>query len=510
MARTLTTATEIIAPEGHPKFPDTVNRYMKEIDADWLEEHTESGTQIDKYEYWGLLEADEYTGTGATLTVSYTATVFTATVLLLLWGTDDGELYFCTTAGQTKKASNGSVITDGVTAFDEEGFTLGTNVNLNTNTHTYYYCVLAMGTTPDAGSNASPPTWIADGAALLGGIASTNANSVADNLDTKFLTEHTIDTGAHDDSVFDDLAKVYTGTFTVTGAVDQEIELTNGDLDIRALWLWDASTFLRFKSEALATLRDYTATALTGVNFITVGTGSFVINGTLMNPTATTILDINSDTTDGDYVIEDSSAVPLTIYNGGGGYSAVAHSTDQAHSGATSLKFPAGTTLASFYAASDHDLLGNFDVNFELFLPSSAVIGNAWFCFLQASGIGGSDGIILFQFVDTAGAYTIKVTIVDDDGGTTYLNSTTDLADATWHNISLSRTSGFLNLQIDTISEDSTSLPAGISGIVRIYFAKTVGGGTTTAWYMDDIQVDVQLPLFATGETLRYVAIGED
>jgi len=515
MARDLIVTSDIIAGEGHALgYPDTKNQYLREIWADFTQEHEISGAQKAPYEHFAIPEGNTYTGTGTALTVSFTHTTFTEIILLLLWGTDDGELYLCTTAGQTQKASDGSVITDGVTALDTDGFTIGTNANLNTNTNTYYYFVIAMGTTPDSGSNASPPTWIADGTACLGGAASTMANDVEDDLDTKFLVKHTIDTGAHDDSEFDDYAKANTGTFEVDGTSNQTVTLSNTNLNIQHLWLWDAATFIAFKGENLARLRNYTTTALGSPGFVALGTGSFQIDGTKMKAANTTILDINSDTTDGNSYIENSasSSVDIRIVNpAGGAMTPVYHSTDQAHTGATSLKFDGGTAITGFWVYSDAlDLVGDFLIEFELFINATPDNANETYFFKWVGYSSGVTTSIQIEFVNTAGSWTLKATIVDDTDTTTTISSTTDISTAAWHNFQLIRTSGFIELKREGSAEGSASLSTAISGMYALQIIKPTGGASVTAWYLDDLQIDVQQRYFETDATIRYVAIGED
>ena len=522
MARTLVAATEVIAPEGHPTFPDTVNRYLRGLDADFLQEHTENGNQIDKYELWALAEGDQtYAGTGAVQTIDFVATTFTEILALWIWSEADGELYITSVAGETIQASDGTVLDDAVTAFDEKGFTLGTGTECNTNSTTYYYLVFAIGTTPDAGSNASPPTWIADGTALEGGDSTKNANSVTDNLDTKFLVKHTIGTGAHDDSEFDNLARGEKGSFVVSGVAAQIITLDNTDLVIQSLFLYIADELIAFIGENFTSLRDFSTTALTSTKYVVLETGQFRIDGTKMKPSNTTILDINSDNANGDTNIVDSSDNAHYIFNPGSPTSGILeHSTTQHHSGASSIKIPnagagIGYILISASDAGSVVLLGDFDIEFELWIPTGDTMASDASVFLWFDNlIDLNADTSAYIRIEIQTNHKVKVSIRDDDTDSfnvITLSSTTALDDSTWHNVKLSRVSGACTLDIDSSTEATATILGQFLNLNYMHlglFDRQYQAGTT--WYIDDIQIDVREQYFKTGETVNYTVIGED
>ena len=74
----------------------------------------------------------------------------------------------------------------------------------------------------------------------------------------------------------------------------------------------------------------------------------------------------------------------------------------------------------------------------------------------------------------------------------------------------MSRTAGLFDLQIDTSSEDTGTFTGDLSPMTVLTIGKLHALGTTVAYYVDDIQIDVQKQYFETDETVRYLAIGED
>lgn len=509
MARDLILTTDIIAGEGHPLFPDTKNKYLREIWADFLKEHTDAGEHASPYNAFALLDHGDYTGTGAILTVSFALT-FTAVVCLLLWGEDDGDLYFCTTAGQTKKASDGSKVTTGVLTIDTDGFTLGTYAGLNTDTSTYFWCAIGMGPSPDIGSNLSPPAWIADSTPCLGGNAATMANAVEDDLDTKFLTKHTMTTGAHDDSEFDGLAKAHTGTFSVSGHHAQAVMLANANLQITALWLWDAVGFLAFQTASMLNLREYTTAALPFSNYVSLGTGQFTIDGTKLDAANRVILGIDGEWTGSITQVTDTSENAYPIYNPAeGGTAAISRSIAQAKTGTYSLALPvAGYTASRCLVYPNKPVVANFALSFAIYIPTAAdTFAGTILLWTNAA----TTAYIKIEIENAGGTHTLKMSLKDDSGNTDTLTSSSDLSDSAWHVIEVARVSGALTLTVDAGSEDTGMLLGQFLTLNYLYLGVwEITPDAGIECYLDDVQISVQQPYFPMNAVLRYVAIGED
>jgi hypothetical protein len=457
MARTLISADEYIIAENHPKYPDTKNRYGKELWESFLNQHYPSGGHTPPYNSFPIPETSTYEGASAAQTIDFLITTFTEILCLWIWSEQDGNLYLVTGDGMPKMKSTAEEApqTDRVTAISTTGFTLGTAAEVNTSGVTYHYFVLGYGSTPDPGVNDDPPAWIQHGTPLQGGDETTSANSVEYDLDTKFQGGHT-EAGAHLSGAFAGLAEAEQGSCTPTGSAAQEEALAAVTDAVKAVFLLpDAPKAPLFKFGVMPATRDFSNVSMAAASpdYLTLGTGKFLING-FAGPGEVTVFNLQSDTTDGSTTFTDSSGDPHAITAHGG----VKHSTDTAHTGASSIKLTASTGMGSggdylevvTALGSDLTPYGDFSLSFWV-KTNGGYFANRGI--LQAFN--------LCVALDSASPYNapkIKLTNVWNPAGGYILTTTTTMNDNAWHQVEILFSLGTLSILIDGSVEASGTM----------------------------------------------------
>jgi len=492
MALPLKTTSDFVVAENDPFFPDIQNKELRFLWAAYTVQHNEDGTHIDLPK----IEEDTYAGTGAAQTISLTDTTLTPIKWLWLFSENDAYLYFVTDtmpSGYAKR-HDGIYANYGIT-LSGAGFTLTAASVLNTNAIDYYYVAWGIGGMGDPqGSNASPPTWIEHGDDIEGGTGKP-ACQVEEELYDDFIVEHT-EAGIHNISEWDVLLVFETGTFAPDGSASQEIELEMTETPSVIWFMAEDYSVVGLYVTAFGKLRLLQVAALTNTGFVTPAAGKFTLDGTVMGDEIQ-FLGIYSDTLDGSTDFEDSTKFANEIQTTG----VVTHSTDQPHTGATSIKFnqpgiaPFLRVYGSTPAGSTFVIPGDFRFKFSVYIPSATPLTLSFGLFYLFP-VGGSNYLYINCQAST-GYAEVRF------GTDSLITSTTVINDDAWHDIELSRIGETLYLEIDGAPEGSYAYGADSMTVYRVDF----GGNVAGVRYYDDLELFATLPYFMSGSTLHYVAM---
>jgi hypothetical protein len=507
-------ATEPIAGENCPFYPDSKNRVGKSLVNAFLVGHTASGIHKTNAILPTIL-VGTWTGDGTSNKV-ITLTDPTATIqAIFAWDAVGTNIYFVTSLMTT--AVKGLLHAMYWYAFGANLTPVGQFTvysPLNESAQVYYYAALVTGgyTT----TNATPPNWVVHGEQLLGGAAGTEpGNRVEKALYDIYTVEHT-DAGTHRATAFLNLHKVEALTFTGTGSAAQVIALADTTMDIKALLLWRLDLdIVCYQTETMAKTRRFD-NQLLATNAITLGTGSFTVDGTQVHPEETYV-EILSDTSDGDTTFVNSGFSPLAFIAAGGGK----HSTDEPHTGATSIKCSASADGIMLYnggfAMNQIYLGGDFTISVAVHTTTTESVARNIF------GLSLDATHYLNLYLDTADAIP-KIGIMS--GTLSTVIGTTHIHDDSWHVLVISRTAGVISLLVDTISEgtpvvDTTVWQIGGGAIYGNPYGNIYCGCACAGWptrgglaygnqvgYLDDITIKGTNPVVLNGIVHHYLALG--
>ena len=505
MARTLIATTDYRVAQGNPTIVDIKNRQIKELWASFIIGHSATtGKHLTPFTNLGIFEVGTYAGTGAAQTITLVGNCASRDLkIVLIWSEATGAVYIRTdTMTVTKKTT---VAIDGysgaITALGSGFFTLGTDTTVNDNGVTYYFIVIASGQTPNTGSAASPPAWIGNNVALLGGNSATMANSVETALDTSFQVEHT-EAGAHKTAAWQYLSLVETGTFTPDLTASQTVTLDNSSIDIAFLLILSEDTQGPFfKTADMTVLRQFSNAALAVTPpILTLGTGGFTVDSTQYLPQET-IMDIQ-DQADGTTLFPDSSSYGFDLsYTG-----TVSWTNTTFGEGTTSIFINTG--LLSIYNTA-LTLPDDWEVEFWVKFTTTDNFYSFFYMGTAFSSTGGHIELGHAEGFDdgASGLVVISGRLGNPSPGTDYkpITGTTDVKDGLWHLINLIYSNGILTLKVDsTIEGTPIALSIALTTQFRI---GNIPGASIGTCYVDRIKIK-RTPRLLSAQEHHYLAIG--